>query len=390
MRVAIALVSSSGQMSGVQRHAINVARCLLSRSEIAAVHLIAAPWQQGFLHDSAPRGDARLHLHIAPIRNDAVSRNLWYFARLPEFAAKLQADIVHLAYPMPLCRGAFRCPVVVTLHDLYPYDIPENFGLPKVAFNRLVLRQCLREVHAIACVSKCTLSRLQSRFAHAHAFVVPNCVEPYPHVSAHTPLPRWSGQPFLLCVAQHRRNKNVLFLLRVFERLVQAGELAPETRLVIVGIPGPETKAILRFMAAAEIGHRVFLLNGISESELQWCYRNCDLLLAPSITEGFGLPVAEGLLAGCRIVCSDIPAFRETGGDQCRYALLDAESEENFAEAVRGALRGPHGQPITLPQFSEAVIASEYVRIYRFLLQRMPSPHRLPTPVCSPERSASA
>jgi hypothetical protein len=28
----------------------------------------------------------------------------------------------------------------------------------------------------------------------------------------------WQGRPFLLCVAQHRRNKNIPFLLRVFDR----------------------------------------------------------------------------------------------------------------------------------------------------------------------------
>jgi hypothetical protein len=41
------------------------------------------------------------------------------------------ADVVHLAYPVPLNSGAFACPIVVTLHDLYPHEIPENFWLPQ-------------------------------------------------------------------------------------------------------------------------------------------------------------------------------------------------------------------------------------------------------------------
>ena len=59
--------------------------------------------------------------------------------------------------------------------------------------------------------------------------------------------------------------------------------------------------------------------------ELQWCYRKCELLLAPSSIEGFGLPVAEALLAGCRIVCSDILAFRELEGKNCHYVPLDVD-----------------------------------------------------------------
>jgi glycosyltransferase involved in cell wall biosynthesis len=43
------------------------------------------------------------------------------------------------------------------------------------------------------------------------------------------------------------------------------------------------------------------------------------VVVAPSLTEGFGLPVAEALSVGCKVVCSDISAFREVGGDACVY-----------------------------------------------------------------------
>ena len=371
MKIVIALTSSSGQVSGVQRHAINLARCLLTRKQITAVHLIAAPWQQDFVQDMAPRGDARLHLHTASVRNTSLSRNTWYYAALPRIAARLQADVVHIGYPTLLHGGAYHCPTVVTLHDLYPYDVPENFGFPKVLFNKLILRRCLEMVDAIACVSRSTLARLEGiepRLALAKAVVIYNCVESQRHVFASSPLPQWSGEPFLLCVAQHRRNKNILFLLRIFERLLRAGQLAPGTRLVIIGIPGPETNAILRFIATAKIADRVVLLNGLSEEELQWCYRNYELLLAPSLIEGFGLPVAEALLAGCRTICSDIPAFRELGGDHCVYIPLNGAAEQGFADAIRAAIREPSCKPVTLPQLSAPFIAEQYLQLYRSLL----------------------
>jgi glycosyltransferase involved in cell wall biosynthesis len=389
LKIVIALTSSSGQLSGVQRHAINLARCLLTRQEITAVHLIAAPWQQEFVYDAAPRNDARLHLHTAPIRNNSLSRNAWYYLELPRIASRLQADLVHLGYPTPLRNGAYHCPTVVTLHDLYPYDVPENFGFPKVLFNQLVLRRCLQAVDAIACVSRTTLARLQGiepRLALAKSVVIYNSVEPLPQVSAWSPLPLWKGEPFLLSVAQHRRNKNILFLLRVFERLLRTGKLAPQTRLVIVGIPGPETNAILRFLADANIADRVVLLNGISEDELQWCYRNCELLLAPSLTEGFGLPVAEALLAGCPVICSDIPPFRELGGDRCVYIPLDAMAEHAFADAICAGIRERRSEPIALPQLSASVIAEQYFQLYRSLLH--PASTFETTPICASIRTS--
>jgi glycosyltransferase involved in cell wall biosynthesis len=370
MKILIALASSPRHLSGVPRHAINLARCLLTRAEIAEIHLVVAPWQMGFVLEAIPLSDARLHLQAAPMGNSALSRNLWLYAQLPRLAAQLEVDIVHLAYPVPVRRGAYRSPVVVTLHDLYPYDIPENFGLPKAFFNRAVLRQCLRKVDAIACISQSTFSRLEkldSRLS-GKATVVYNSREELTQGKIETPLPEREGLPFMLCVAQHRRNKNILLALRVFERLLRTGRIPAEMGLVIVGITGPETPAIKNFVTCAGLARSVVLLAGISDAQLAWCYRSCSLVLAPSVLEGFGVPVAEALLAGCRVVCSDIPAFREFGGSHCRYVPLGRNEEDALADAIVAALSQPPPEAISFPQFSPHVIAEEYVRLYRSLL----------------------
>ena len=57
--------------------------------------------------------------------------------------------------------GSLRCPTVVTLHDLYPYEIPQNFRFPHVLVNRFILKQCLSNVDAIACVSDTTIECLR-------------------------------------------------------------------------------------------------------------------------------------------------------------------------------------------------------------------------------------
>jgi glycosyltransferase involved in cell wall biosynthesis len=368
MNIVVAIPSSSGQLSGVPRHAINLARCLLGRPEVTAVHLVAAPWQMDFVRDAASCADARLHLHTAAIDNSASSRNLWYCAQLPKQAAQLKADIVHLAYPVPVRKGAFHCPLVVTLHDLYPFDIPENFGFPKVLFNRAVLQQCLRRVDAIACVSQSTLSRLEqlNPLLLRKAAVICNSVSPF--TAAVDVPPQWRNRPFLLCVAQHRRNKNIVLALEVFQRLLKARQIALNTQLFIVGIHGPETSAIEGFIATAGLSQSVVLLNGISDAQLHWCYRNCGLVVATSTFEGFGLPVAEALLAGCHVVCSDIPAFREVGGAHCRYVSLGPQQVESFASAVLATLEMHKRQPIALPHLSPDFIAEQYMKLYRSLL----------------------
>jgi glycosyltransferase involved in cell wall biosynthesis len=343
----------------------------LQQPEISAVHLSVAPWQRQLVQAAGFSPDARLSTHIAEMKPGSLNRNLWYYRELPKLAASLHADVVHLSYPMPVRAASFACPTAVTLHDLYPYEIPLNFGFPKFIFNRVILRQCLRSVDAIACVSQATRLRLEQYFpadTWRKAVRIHNSVEAEPECAMVSPISGWRGEPFLLCVSQHRRNKNIPLLIRTFDRLLRSGRIDLYMKLVIVGIGGPETRRINQLVSSLGLARSVLFMQGLTEPELQWCYARCEALAAPSITEGFGLPVAEGLLAGCRIVCSDIPAHREVGDGHCHFVTLRNNAEEALAEAIAATLREPAKGPITLPQFSPVILAKQYVAFYRDLV----------------------
>jgi len=367
MKILLAAASFATNISGVQRHALSLARCLLLRPEVSELHLVVAPWQSDFAQ-IAGLSDARLSTHIADISHNAFSRNLWYYRRLPELAAQLQADIVHLSFPVPCNGRAFNCPTVVSLHDMYPYEIPMNFGFPKFIFNRIILQQCVRSVNAIACVSDATRNRLKQYAPSSvckKALRIFNCVEPEPVVATESSIPNWRGEPFILCVAQHRRNKNIATLIRAFHRLLRSGEIEFGFKLVVVGIRGPESGNIQRLVANCGLNGKVHFLQGLTEPALQWCYRHCAALVAPSLTEGFGLPVAEALLAGCPIVCSDIPAHREIADGYCHFVSLHTYPVEALAAAIADSLHEPKREAISIPRLSASALAEQYIALYR-------------------------
>ena len=139
-------------------------------------------------------------------------------------------------------------------------------------------------------------------------------------------------------------------------------------KLLVVGIEGPETQRIRHLISDLELGSSVFLLHGLSEPELQWCYARCEELVVPSKTEGFGLPVAEALSVGCRVVCSDIPALREIGGAHCHYVALGADEEASLAAAIWETLQGPPRGPVSLPHLSAEVLSRQYLDLYQQLV----------------------
>ena len=392
MRVLVAVAAFSSGMSGIQRHAFNLVRCLLQQSAVSAVHLVIAPWQRELVQSEGFFTDPRFMMQVDDMGRGLMGRNTWYYSRLPHLVRSLGADIAHLSYPVPVNRAAYTCPTVVTLHDLYPYEIPLNFGFPKFIFNRVVLQQCLRNIHAIACVSDATNMRLRQYAplsTWGKSLRIYNCVERAQGRPAYgdDSVPVWGDDPFLLCVAQHRRNKNIPLLIRSFDHLIRYERLPRKMKLFIVGIRGPETPRIHKLISELRLSHRILLLEGLSDAQLHWCYAHCAALVAPSSTEGFGLPVAEGLLAGCHVVCSDIQAFREIGRGHCLFVSLRGESEQALANAIVTAIARPSPPPISLPQLSAPVLGEQYLALYQRL--RTPVPFAKGAAVSGPLHTAS-
>jgi glycosyltransferase involved in cell wall biosynthesis len=166
-------------------------------------------------------------------------------------------------------------------------------------------------------------------------------------------------------VAQHRANKNITMALRAFGDLLRKDKIDRRTLLLLLGNHGPETATIKAVIEREALGDSIKLIDGVSDEELIWLYKNCDILLAPSLREGFGLPVVEGLLCGSRVVCSDIPTFREIGGEACHYFdLYSGKGAPALANTICDALTKPRRKPEGLDRFSLEEIARNLMTVY--------------------------
>jgi glycosyltransferase involved in cell wall biosynthesis len=365
MNLLITAVFSATDPLETCKHACNLVRCAASRKEMFLITLAIGKWQESYFRTSLNLEAAKLRIVAVDIADDAFTRNLWYLRGLPKLVDDTAADIVHLSFPAPIRRSMLRCPVVLSLHDLQPYDEPGNFGFPKMFFNRVFLQRLLNEVDSVVCVSEATLGKLKARsprLAQKKSVVIYSCVT----IGAYEPIaPVGEQYRFVFMVAWHGTSKNITLALRVFEELLQKEIINKQTVLLIVGSRGPETTALIAFIEQRGLDKSVRLVEKVTDGELRWLYTNCDFLIAPSSIEGCGLPVAEGLVCGSRIVCSDIPAFREIGGDTCHYFDLHAQSDSSaMIAAICSALAEPARPARRIERFSLEHIASEYAALY--------------------------
>lgn len=134
----------------------------------------------------------------------------------------------------------------------------------------------------------------------------------------------FGAQKVWLVVGTIEPRKNHGFILDAFELLWASGHTES---LVVVGRVGWMCEAVMaRINGHPEIGKRLFLLQSVSDSDLQYCYASAKGLIFASHAEGFGLPLVEAMAMKIPVLCSDIPVFREIGSDYPSYfSLLDPQ-----------------------------------------------------------------
>ncbi|MGO4213976.1 glycosyltransferase, partial [Terriglobus sp. YAF25] len=157
--------------------------------------------------------------------------------------------------------------------------------------------------------------------------------------------------------------------------LLYRNVVPPLTRFVLVGIQGPESTAIRAWISTLGLVDHVDFCAGISDAELHSLYANCECVLAPSLTEGFGLPVVEALQRGARVVCSDIPAFREMADGLCTFVPLSGHGKEDFINAAAAALQLPRPAPSIFPELSGETIAAKWVNLYQQVIVANATPY---------------
>ncbi|PKL31190.1 hypothetical protein CVV43_03490 [Candidatus Saccharibacteria bacterium HGW-Saccharibacteria-1] len=80
----------------------------------------------------------------------------------------------------------------------------------------------------------------------------------------------------------------------------------------------------------------IIFTGNVKEAELDWLYDKCQAVLFVPESEGLGLPILEGVLAGKRVVCSSLNVFKEISDDAFYYC--EHENQHSIADALTRAL----------------------------------------------------
>ena len=139
--------------------------------------------------------------------------------------------------------------------------------------------------------------------------------------------------PLILMPVRVTPRKNIELGLRILGRLRTN---FPRACLLVTGPVGPHNphnveylEMLMRLQGELGVGANTVFLTPtlgapVSDEVLSDLYRASDLVLLPSLEEGFGIPILEAGLAGVPVFCSEIAPFKELGSLDVRYFSPDA------------------------------------------------------------------
>lgn len=153
---------------------------------------------------------------------------------------------------------------------------------------------------------------------------------------------------FYLMVSAIEPRKNHQEILKTFEILWQTGA---NINLVWVGKWTWHCEELRQYVLEHdEFCKRFWVFNYLTENELISVYKQAKALIFPSITEGFGLPIAEALHYKLPVILSDIPIHHEVAGGDALYFKL------NDMLSLTELINGIHSKSISLKSSNKPTI----------------------------------
>jgi glycosyltransferase involved in cell wall biosynthesis len=245
--------------------------------------------------------------------------------KLPLALRRRRAALVHATNCfLPLSRP---CPGVVTINDLAFETWPADFATVTRVKYRVFARLAARSAERIICPSTFTRDDVCARYgvSPGKIRVIPDA--PALAIGEQAP----PAGPYLLAVGDLRLKKNFGALVQAFLALRRTDAIPH--RLVLAGVDAGEGPKLRELAGDAPVE----LTGYVSDERLDALIRGAEVLVHPSLYEGFGLVVVEAMARGTPVLAARATALPETGADAAAYFEPD---QPGSLREVLGSLLG--------------------------------------------------
>lgn len=319
MKIGLDIRSLLAPKTGVGYYTYHLANSLLKLDEVNEYHL----FYFNFLRRKNSLNFKQKNAFIKEIKAvpGRVCNQIWRYFDFPKIDLfTKEMDVFH--FPnftiTPLKKGK----VILTVHDLSFVKYPQFTEPKNLKFLKKLFIKSINRADLILTVSEFTKNELQDVFniKDEKIAVVYNGVEDIfknkidaaalKKVKLKYSLP----EKYIFHVGMLEPRKNITSLIKAYH-LSRGRHKDFPYKLVIVGRKGWHYEQIFATVKNLDLQKEVIFTGYVEHNDLPLLYQGGDLLVYPSIYEGFGLPVLEAMASGIPVICSAKSSLPEVAGE---------------------------------------------------------------------------
>jgi glycosyltransferase involved in cell wall biosynthesis len=215
--------------------------------------------------------------------------------------------------------------VIATLHDAIMLKHPEWCNPRLRSIKNFLIKQSLQWVNHVIAISKAMVPDLvelwgvsEKKITVVHQGISHDWLEKISLEKIKYLLEKLNiKQNFLLSVGTLQPRKNFIRVIQAYELLPH--EIQKEFKLVLVGKDGWQSTEIRNEIIRMTAENKMVWLQYVSPEELRALYQSAQLLLFPSLSEGFGLPILEAFASNLPVITSNTTSLPEIAGDAAYF-----------------------------------------------------------------------
>ncbi len=278
-------------------------------------------------------------LDVSERYSNALLNVAWHQLSLPGICRSRDYDVLFL--PAASRRTPFwvPCPTIGTVHDLSAFHVLGKYDQARSYYQTSVLPRLFKRLTHIIAISESTKRDIQEfvgisddRISVIHHAADTNIFYPRDREASLNAVRSYGVRaPYIVYTSRiESPGKNHVRLIRAFEQLKRQEEIPHQ--LVLAGSDWHGAEEVHGAAENSPFSKDICLTGFVKGQDLPSLYCGADMLVFPSLFEGFGLPILEAMACGVPVACSDISSMPEIAGDAA--VLFDPLEVESIADGM--------------------------------------------------------
>jgi glycosyltransferase involved in cell wall biosynthesis len=334
MKIGIDTFACEGGKSAVGAYLIQLLKRIPPSGDL--FELFGWDFERFSYSEAAPDLEFLSQCHV----NGKTANALWHLFKYPRFARDRRYNACFFPAAHKQLPYYSPCPALGVVHDMAAYwgtrKTREHLG----AIIRMILPNALRRLDRIIAVSNWVKQELMDKVGvkESKIEVVSNGIDHaafYPRLRNEESVvliqPFSFRRPYILYAARIEHPvKNHIGLIKAFDVFKERTKYPH--RLIFAGADSYQAEQVKALAASSPFRNDIFFTGYFPAKNLPELYSGADIVVIPSLYDGFGIGVLEAMASGVPVACARAASLPETAEHAALY--FDAADPEDMADRM--------------------------------------------------------